>query len=240
MLETNKFNEAIEFRKKLSSTLNFEAFYFDIGMVNYYLSRGEIDTSQYILAKILSENVLPHHIEAEANLLLGICNFHKREFASAKAYFERAISMDPTPNWCDQLGTCWLARIHHLNGDIQYAETLFKSGCLPSTYWYKKWEALCMYGDFLFKEKHYSKARALYEEALAITPYFNKAYVGLAKCYLKKGDEKKALAQLALAMENYYPNPELLRADPDFRKVLKTKRFQQLLTDYKHLNNSLK
>ena len=208
-------------------------------MAEAYGQLGDLEKAEQSVERVFSEN-LPPSSWTMALCLLGKAHARQGRLPEAIALFEKSLATDPAPNNYFIDDWAWLGEAARLQGRPTEAEAFLKKALAFKSYdemsdsecWLdmeSKDEAHYLYGNFLLHENRLAEAEIQFQKSLDIRRKGFWGEYGFALLAAKKGDKTAALDWLEKSLDNFYPEPESILAEPLFSKIRKTKRFKAMM-----------
>ena len=166
----------------------------------------------------------------------GRMYFQQGNLERAEKTLEAALLLDPTDDavWI----TIWvlLADIKAVQGQPEAAEVLHRKALahrknLLDENIFRD-EAFFRYGCFLLAQNRPVEAEAQFREIGRILPKSYFYGYGMALLAAGRGKHSEALDWLEKSLDNFWPEAGSIRAEPLFKKIRKTKRFEALLAKH--------
>ena len=191
----------------------------------------------------------PFLIEAEKNAswpgLLFMINLTKGKIKVAEGDFveaENIIRNTFIQNKLNAAPLAWLARMEARKNNHTTADSLFKIAMdlRIGTAWddnMAQEEVCCLYAMYLIETGNTEKVDELLAKADSYA--FGKGYLspyGNACLAAKNKDFKKAISELEIALDHYFPNPKIIMDEPLLKEIRKTKKFRELMKKHFDLN----
>lgn len=126
-------------------------------------------------------------ISAEFSGQLGEASFGLKEYAQGKAYYKKAIELDPNSQL---IKNNYAYRLANANMDLELAESLIKQVLLRAP---NESQFLDTYGWVLFQKKDYANAKIQFEAAYTYNTKDETILEHLGDTYFKLNDLEKAL-----------------------------------------------
>ncbi len=126
----------------------------------------------------------------------------------------------------------FLGCIKALQNKLDEAEAFFKKavnfngGNTANICWETAW---FYYGKFLLDQNRDKEAYHAFDQAKILFPKGWYSAYGFALYEAKKGNKEKALDQLEISLNCYYPIPKPIIDEPLFKEIRKTKRFKAMM-----------
>ncbi len=200
------------------------------------LSRAKrYDEAETYARQLLAEN-LPFLGPTAVWYAMGKMRMQQNRVPEAADCFQKSLASDPTPDPIFVADLAWLGEIAYRQHRDADARSFFEKAVAYDSGFGEEWtykeEAWYRYGNFLLRRRQIPEAAACFQKSLDLRSKGFWGEYGFALLAAQKGRETEALDWLEKALDNFYPDLESIWMEPLFKKIKKTKRFREMLTQH--------
>ena len=234
--QTRRSDKAIaHFQTGIPAANAFEKGYLYTGLVEALVQTGQYEQAEKVLAEMEAGNFGTPCYQTWVQAEAGRMWLQRSLLEKAETVLRHALSIDPTldPAWI-QLNA-HLGEVKKRQGKPAEAEAFFQKAIFQEKTWESYPfldEAHLLYGQFLLTQNREAEAIRQFEKCREYRPNGWRQAYGFALLAAKNGRKAEALDWLEKSLDRYLPRKALVLEEPLFKKIRKTKRFEELMAKH--------